>query len=538
MGVVGELLLEGTSDKFDHLKNPDTFYGAFIPRPSFLPASSSQQRCYLTGFLCRFDLRSRALVYERRKDAQDALQHHIDNGSVRERWNTVSEEAELRQAIGNALHIEPHRLALDRTGSSEVTSTPPQGEDRFELLGLKDDGVRRLETVLDAKVGSASLVEDCYPCSSVQEGIVVSQLQGKGTYNILAVWDVVCPGKEVTRDQFYAAWARVVQRHASLRTTIIESVRDDGLFDQVVLRNHAPEVVEMPWLEGCDEAHLLQLNAVAWTSGKPQHRIGYMTAADGAVTLQLVISHAIIDGISMANLHRDLERSLNGALTGHLPSYNRRYIRELQSLPKEPARAFWHSYLDGLDGCRLPVLIDWNQKSTGIASKRGHIPQLRHLKRYCQSQGITLFNLFQAAWALVLRAYTLSDDVCYGFMITDKHLLGDQADNAVGLFISMMLCRVLVRGVSPVADFLTKLGDDFMAALPHQHVSLGEIARDLKIPADQLFNTAMTYFTVDSSSSQESSDIRLNQRYIQDANEVRRQDISFLCGKYPGAQQQ
>jgi hypothetical protein len=303
----------------------------------------------------------------------------------------------------------------------------------------------------------------------------------------------------------------------------VESLRDGSVFDQVVLTSPSIDVVEVPWMEDLTEDDdMLQLTAATWNKEKPHHRLGLSKATDGRLRCQLLISHAVIDGLSVQTLGHDLERSLNGVLpASQNTDLQRLYIQQLQQAPEEDAREFWRSYLDGLSGCLLPKLTDWaDQNSARVSTKRRVLPDVKRLRRFCQEQGTTLFSLTQAAWAMVLRAYTLSDDVCFAFMATDRHLLGDEADNAVGFFINLMLCRVGLEGSTPIADVLSALRGDFVSSFPYQHHPLAEIAHDQGIPASQLFNTTMTFMADDNDTESHCNGVKLHRVADQDVAEV------------------
>ncbi len=122
---------------------------------------------------------------------------------------------------------------------------------------------------------------------------------------------------------------------------------------------------------------------------------------------------------------------------------------------------------------------------------------------------------------MVLRAYTFSDDICFAYLATDKHLMGDRADDAVGLFINAMLCRVQLHDSTTTLGVLKQLKNDFMSALPHQHLGLAKIAHARQTSVSQLFNTAMTLFAVDSGTAYSPHEIHLRQILLQDVNEVR-----------------
>ncbi|KAF9768166.1 nrps5 single domain, non-ribosomal peptide synthase-like protein [Fusarium sp. DS 682] len=519
-GAVGQLLVESPflGQKYESVDGISA--SALVPRPEclilpvFSPKPAGDARCFLTEHLVRFDIGDGTLQLLGRKSSQGQLLQ-FDSHDGESPASTGSETPTVTGPVSTPMVASASQTSLD-TNTIDVNFQA--AETRFALLSLSPQKLSHLEALLKP-LGS---VQDCYPCCPVQEGILVSQVKAPGTYNILVVWELV-NGANVSLASLRAAWERVVQRHAPLRSTFVESLRDGSVFDQVVLTSPSVDVVEVPWLEDLTEADdMLQLTAATWNKGKPQHRLGLSRAANGRLRCQLLISHAVIDGLSVHTLGHDLERSLNGVLSDSLyPDLQHRYTQQLQQAPEEDAREFWRTYLDGLSGCLLPKLTDLAepQSPVRVSTKRRTLPDVKRLRRFCQEQGTTLFSLTQAAWAMVLRAYTLSDDVCFAFMATDRHLLGDDANDAVGFFINLMLCRIGLEGSTPIADVLTALRRDFVSSFPYQHHSLAEIAHEQGIPASQLFNTTMTFVSNDDDAESHCDGVQLHRVADQDVAE-------------------
>lgn len=519
-GAVGQLLIESPFLGPKYESGNEASASALVSRPAclspsfFSPKPTEPARCFLTEHLVRFDIRDGTLQLLGNKNSQDQLSR-LESRHGESPASTVGETMTITGPI-TPMAISASQTSLD-TGA--INTALQTSDVRFELLNLSPEKLSRLEAVLKP-LGS---VQDCYPCCPVQEGILVSQVKAPGTYNILVIWELV-NGADTSLASLRAAWERVVQRHAPLRLTFVESLRDGSVFDQVVLTSPSVDVVEMPWMEDLTEDDdMLQLTAATWSKDKPHHRLGLSRASDGRLRCQLLISHAVIDGLSVQTLGQDLERSLNGVLpASQNTDLQRLYIQQLQQAPEEDAREFWKSYLDGLSGCLLPKLTDWaDQSPARVSTKMRVLPDVKRLRRFCQEQGTTLFSLTQAAWAMVLRAYTLSDDVCFAFMATDRHLLGDEADNAVGFFINLMLCRIGFEGSTPIAEILSALRGDFLSSFPYQHHPLAEIAHDQGVPASQLFNTTMTFMTDDDDDAESHCDgIKLQRVADQDVAEV------------------
>jgi hypothetical protein len=75
-------------------------------------------------------------------------------------------------------------------------------------------------------------IEDIYPCSPLQNGILVSQMKAPDLYHTRTVWKTF-PGKEavsVNLQQLQLAWQRVVDRHPCLRTSFVGDTVGDSTF--------------------------------------------------------------------------------------------------------------------------------------------------------------------------------------------------------------------------------------------------------------------------------------------------------------------
>ncbi len=93
--------------------------------------------------------------------------------------------------------------------------------------------------------------------------------------------------------------------------------------------------------------------------------------------------------------------------------------------------------------------------------------------------------------SLVLRAYTGSDEVAFGYLASGRDIDMEGISSAIGPFINTLICRVDMDGLSPT-EVLKKLAKDYLDALPFQHTSLARIQRALGISGLSLFNTIIS----------------------------------------------
>jgi non-ribosomal peptide synthetase component F len=115
------------------------------------------------------------------------------------------------------------------------------------------------------------------------------------------------------------------------------------------------------------------------------------------------------------------------------------------------------------------------------------------LQDLCESKGFTIANALHAAWSLTLRCYTSSDEVCFGYLLSEREVTVDKAEDAVGPMINMLACRVNMPNDSSLVQVLERIQDDYMQSLPHKHTSLAEVQHALGLSATALFNTCFSY---------------------------------------------
>ena len=115
------------------------------------------------------------------------------------------------------------------------------------------------------------------------------------------------------------------------------------------------------------------------------------------------------------------------------------------------------------------------------------------LQSFCSQESVTLSNVLQLVWALVLRAYTGRDDVCFGYLSSGRNIPLEHVDEAVGLFISMLVCRMDCSADVPIGKALEQMRDDYVQGTDHQGFYLGDLQHEMQLSGESLFNTAFTF---------------------------------------------
>jgi non-ribosomal peptide synthase protein (TIGR01720 family) len=368
----------------------------------------------------------------------------------------------------------------------------------FPLLPL--ESYDRLDRVIKSfpSVGIVSYdqVEDMYPCAAMQEGMILSQIKDPESYLSYSTFEVkLRQGGRVDVKRVASAWEKVVKRHPALRTVFVDSVCKGGVFDQIVLKNPDSGVLTYT----CRDSELqAKLDSIKYSklNGKKKprlpHQFSIIQTNTGRVICKMEINHAVIDGGSHAVIRHDLEEAYEGRLSEEEGPLYSDYIKYLRSLPADAAVNYWKAQLKGLQPCYFPIAPQHSSKQRQLHSLYMDFGRFADLQGLAERNNVTFSNIMLTAWALVLRAFTGSSDVCYGYLTSGRNVPIDNIENAVGAFINMLVSRVGVSRNQPLLDVFRKVQNDFIESLPHQHCSLAQFQHDLGLSGKALFNTAVS----------------------------------------------
>ncbi|KAL2858790.1 hypothetical protein BJX68DRAFT_262327 [Aspergillus pseudodeflectus] len=406
------------------------------------------------------------------------------NRKIRQQAQITSWISECEMTLYEALDI------LQQESRLEVMPSD------YPLLSISQNSLQTLfsETLPKLGVHSRDEVEDVYPCSSMQEGILFSQLRDPSAYMLHTIFNIrdTRDNQPINIPRLRKAWQLVVNRHSILRTIFVDSNSKNGSFDQVVLKHLHANLVELE----CEDSNILQqLNKASLEetnrkrAPKEVHQLTVCKTSTGAVMMKLEMNHAIIDGASIGNLLRDLSKAYERQLsTQPGPSY-RDYIAHMLAHPRKEGNAFWAQYLRGIRPCHLPVSAHGPRQLKSVKMDFHRFSELRQLS---QRESVTIANLVLAAWSLVLREFTGCQDVCFGYLSAGRDVPVPGIQDAVGIFINMLCCRVQLSEGQSFADLYKSVQEDFFRSIPYQTCSLATVQSELGLGSQMLFNTALS----------------------------------------------
>ena len=382
--------------------------------------------------------------------------------------------------------------------SQRLTELEPQMTlSNFPLLPMTYSIMESLHSRIPS-IGVSSLneIEDVYGCSPMQQGLLLSQIKDSGQYMYQSIFSASSsdPSSPVESERLAQAWRKVVQKHSSFRTVFMDSLSQEGVMDQAVLKRVTPRIL---WLHSdAENAHeLLQdQEPLSFAKGLPPHALTICGTDSDKFYCKLEMSHAICDGTSipivfqdLAHFYTDLSAENDKAL-----SYGE-YVQYVQQGSCEEDVSYWSRYLESVEPCSFPNLGDTEDSERELLTLELKLQDISPLKSYCAQNGVTLSNVLQLVWALVLRTYTGNDNVCFGYLTSGRNVALPKIESAIGLFISMLVCRIDCDNDLMVKKALEQIRDDYAQSTAHQAFSLAELQHKLQLSGKSLFNTAFTF---------------------------------------------
>ncbi|KAL4914140.1 hypothetical protein BDW62DRAFT_148110 [Aspergillus aurantiobrunneus] len=403
---------------------------------------------------------------------------------------------------------------LTSLGTSLQSLTPKPTLSDFPMLSLT---YPELENMISKKlpsigVDSPDLIEDIYPCSRMQQGILLARSRDSSLYAVHDTYEVrgLETKPEVTR--LVEAWQLVVFRHAMLRTLFVENLTSRDLFCQVVLKSCEPSTIYLSCLDDGDVVSTFnnQHPAVHSEYG-PHHRLTICEAASGRLFFRLEISHAAMDGVSIAVILRDLQLAYDGNISRHRPLF-KNYIHYLRNTLQDASIEYWRTYLANIKPCLFPTLTDGkNVSEKRLRTMRLNFGLLSELQTICEEKRLTLSTAFTTAWGLTLRLFCNSDDVCFSYMTSLRDSTVDDIESIVGPVINILACRMRMSKDESLRDILQRVQNDFMEQLSHNSLSFTDIQHELKLSDTELLNTGISYQRKNKEEAQPTAGISFSQ---------------------------
>jgi amino acid adenylation domain-containing protein len=369
----------------------------------------------------------------------------------------------------------------------------------FPLLALtREDLQDFLHCRLPAIDICLSDIEAAYPCSPIQQGMLISQARQPEHYQGLFLWEVISPGGRVTvdTDRLLSAWRQLTRRHSILRTIFVEGVGASP-YIQVILMADAARTAVLRCADEGDARSSLHANRQIGGQGRQSlPRFTVCQTGHGKLLVAVEISHVLMDATSIEVLKRDLALAYDGKLPSTSGAPYSDYVAYVERSRSDAALEYWRDYLKDCSPCYFPRLNDGSHPGGLAAEQRSVIVPFEYeaeLEAFCRGTGLTISNVVQVAWGLVLRAFTGLDSVLFGYVTSGRDAPVAGIEAAIGPYINILVCRIDFDRSATLLETVHKAQRDFTQGFSSSHFSLAELFHSGVDGSQRMFNTGITF---------------------------------------------
>lgn len=392
------------------------------------------------------------------------------------------------------------------------------------LLHMDYVVLRGLQTHLNTIGIDMSTVDKVLPCSPIQEGILFSQLKNSNHQYWMQITMKLTPtnsSEGVDVERVTAAWKAVCLAQPILRTILV-SYEAKSAFQQVILKTVSPSMSDSTAdpKQATVGSILDTLKPPVFNAAQPSHHLHLTRVSSSTVYATLHINHALFDERSVRLIGTQLVQAYTSATSLQRGHDLAEYLA-WNAQHKEVALEYWAAHLSRLKPCLIPKLDFYESKIVEKGSDLCDVPikDSRRLNSFCRHYGVTMANLLQVAWGIVLRQCTGAQSLSFGCLHSHLGFL-EGADNTLGPLLAMAIYKFETASNTKLTELLRETNDDALRALEHAACSLGEIHEAINVGQSPLFDTIMTIYRLWPEDPVGTSEIRVEHLQLRGHNEV------------------
>ncbi|KAJ4159128.1 uncharacterized protein LMH87_008041 [Akanthomyces muscarius] len=336
----------------------------------------------------------------------------------------------------------------------------------FSLLGSGVHVPSLLENVSSQCSSSPSAIQDVYPCTMLQEGLL--SLTSKRPENYILQYTLEL-SSDICLFNLQKAWEATFQTTDILRTRVVHHAVY-GLL-QVVL----DEAIK--WVDASSLNEYLRLDRTRpMEIGQPLTRVA-LVKDDFGVPRWFVwtIHHALYDGWSLPLILKTVEQAYRGEELQPRQQF-KAFIKYAREQDDEEVMEYWRRSLRGCSECAMfpTIRTDMAQPLADSFMER-QMPRSRKWTSQCL--GVTTSNMIRAAWALVTSSMTNSNDIVFGCVVSGRTAPVNRIDDIIAPTIATVPIRIKLSKHQTVWEYLKETQRQSMEMMPFEQAGLQRIAR-------------------------------------------------------------
>ncbi|KAJ5517782.1 Male sterility NAD-binding [Penicillium expansum] len=310
-------------------------------------------------------------------------------------------------------------------------------------------------------------VEDIYPCTPLQEGLMSLSIGNPGTY---IRQDRYLLPTTIDAARVKDAWMQVIDANPILRTRIYHPRTGEKALQIVLNTTLEWENCEVDSLQDISTSNADRKRAMGFLD--PLLRLTMISERKTDLfLLEVTLHHSLYDSLSIEQIFGQVEASYRGIQAQPRPfaPFIEHIERSLVS-----GKSFWSTQLDGANEktALFPGLPDENYTPRPTEKMESSIPVLPGH----QQLGYTLNIQLRAAWAMTIFQYTSSNDVVFGVTVTGRNGDIPGLDQVTGPTFATIPVRAIRNDSRTVDETLSSFQSQMVEAIPFEHCGLQNIS--------------------------------------------------------------
>ncbi|KZS47035.1 hypothetical protein AWU65_14430 [Paenibacillus glucanolyticus] len=354
-------------------------------------------------------------------------------------------------------------------------------------------------------------VEEIYSLSPMQEGLLFHYLKDTSSEAYFDQMILTVQG-DIDVSVLEKSFNALLKKHPALRTIMLYDKVKKPM--QIVLKEVESKINYV------DLTKAIDIKAALQQFMSEDRKKGFDLTSDIMIRVsllkissdeyQIIISshHILIDGWCMGIILNDLLDLYKTVLKGDSISYPkygnyRTYIDWLLDQDLESGIKYWSDYLVEYDSLsQIPVNLEASKRNTGKSKKHyTHmipVDLTNKLKNICNNHHVTMNNMFQTIWGILLQKYNNTNDVVFGSVVSGRPPHLNNVEQIVGLFINTVPVRIKSNNEESFVSLLKRIQEQELDSQNFNYLSLADIKAASNVTTD-LFEHIIAYenFPVD-----------------------------------------
>lgn len=353
------------------------------------------------------------------------------------------------------------------------------------VLTPSDFGLKNISfSVFEKIISKYTSIEEMYPLSPMQQGMLFENLRGGRSDDAYFEQSIVAVKGDLRKEKIEEIYNQLIARHQVLRSNIVYEELEQPLsviskekFGNVIYKDLSglgakeqekaiSSFMALEKEQGYDLSKDLLMSISLFKTGKNDYKILWTH------------HHILIDGWCLGILLNEFFLLYNENYEKLLPvhSYSS-YISWLQKQDRITAEAYWKNLLSGYDtAVRIPgYKKSVQEKRSGFATEELVLSNKlqEQITGFSKNHQLTLFNIIQTIWGILLQKYNSRNEVVFGSVISGRPADLEGVENMVGLFINTV--PVKVGRADSFSETVKAVQEQFNNSNDHGYLPLNEI---------------------------------------------------------------